>query len=155
MGVLIQSEITDFTVSTSAYAALDAIGVEGPRVLPNVVRTTFRSGWLRQVRVYVSEAVTTGLSILLFESLPTGGTYTDNGALALSAADQEALIGIVPIVTADYAVTSGVFRVATVHPNRPIKVNATNLYFLVRTDQTPTFAAAGNIPKLSFIIERD
>lgn len=70
-----------------------------------------RGGKLVSVQVSDASNVGPAIRILFFDAVPTG-TYTDNSAVDLSAADRLALVGQVKIAAADYE-TSDSYKIVT------------------------------------------
>lgn len=133
------------TVSTSAYSAGDCVG--GILTLPAALLPRTAGGTLVSLAVTDASDQKAALEVLVFDAEPSGGTYTDNGALALSAADLSHLLARVPVATSDY-VTVGSVAVATVGAvNKALAAGAavTDLYAVVMATGTPTYAAGTDL----------
>lgn len=135
----IETRIVTPTVSVGAYSANDGVG--GIITIPNAVRG-FRSAWLHSVQLLDRSAQSVELDCILFSRTPVGGTYTDNGALALSAADANNISADVVILAANYrtVVTGLTLATAAFAKPYPIKTLGTDLFMLVKTVGTPTYA---------------
>lgn len=136
------------TVDTSAYTAGDVVGG-----LTRVPRALYPARRGRLQSVVVREAGTNGaaLTLLLFDSAPTG-IADDQAALALTAEDLARLVACVSVATGDY-VTVGGQRVATVRPEVAVEGYAGDgsalhdstvgdLWLVVAAVGTPTYPAA-------------
>lgn len=141
--------------TTSQYGASDDIG--GILPLLNCVLAPIGTGILESLVVTDASNQKAVLEVLVFDTLPAGGTYVDNGALALSVADLSHLLAWVHVAAADY-LTVGSYAVANVAGlNRVVQVAATNgttLWALVFTTGTPTYAAASDL-KLRFGFQKN
>lgn len=97
------------TISTGAYASGDVIGgimtVEGALGM---------RGLLVHIGVFDADGEGVQLDFFLFKAALTG-TYTDNAAFAIDAADQDNWIGVTSIYASDY-VAAGADKVATKEP---------------------------------------
>jgi hypothetical protein len=82
-------------VSTTAYSAGDCVG--GLMTFAGLARTAGGSGFVQQVTVNCRTAQTGALDLVLFKANPTGSTFTDNAALAVSSGDFDKVMGVVHI----------------------------------------------------------
>lgn len=94
------------------------------------------------------------LTILFFKAAPSGGTYTKNGQIALSAADRTNLLGKIDIASTDWTtLATGVEAVATAYGPLPVRgatssaggVTQHTVYFLVVVQSAYNAAAADDL----------
>lgn len=86
------------------------------------------------------------LSFLFFKSTPTGGTYTDNSALAFGSGDVANLTGVVRIVAGDYYVpVTGTSVAALGGIDQIMAVGAQTLFCLMVADSSLNAASTSDI----------
>jgi hypothetical protein len=125
--------------SLVAYAAGDNLG--GILQIPGAVGRN-RYGRVKTIQVKDRDSVDANLIIMLFSALPSGGTYTDNAALALGAADDENCLAVLDVPTANYVVGVGNFDIAKISPDHPIYCPSSgSLWMLIKTVATPTYTS--------------
>lgn len=128
------------TITVGAYSAQDMVG--GKLTLEDAVRVAGGSGYLYSVQVVDTDKIGAALEVHLFSSL--AGTYADNGAESITAADWEHYLGTVSIATADY-ITKANALIAMPDPVifKPILLKAVaasrDLYAIVVCTATPTY----------------
>jgi hypothetical protein len=96
------------TIDTNAYSTGDVIG--GKMVLTGAAA---RNGIITNVTVWDDDGEKDQLDLFFFSGTLTG-TYTDNGAFAVNAADKAKLFAVISIATTDYF-DAGSDAVATKH----------------------------------------
>lgn len=84
------------TISTSAYSTGDVIG--GVMILRGAAT---RNGAIISVSVWDDDGEKDQLDLFFFSGT-LAGTYTDNGAFAIDAADKSKIFGVISIATTDY-----------------------------------------------------
>jgi len=128
-GSMITVSVTP-TISTSAYAADDVVG--GIITLSAIARATAKSGYITYIDIVSKTAVAQALDIILFKATPASGTYTDNGALTLSAGDEANILGHARIDT--WRPLGGTKTVGAVECRIPFQGQAgTDLFILILT----------------------
>ena len=147
------------TVDTAIYAALDVLGAaatSGIVTITDAMRVIGGSGVLETISVFDDDNEKAVISLLFFDSLPSGGTYIGNGALALAAGDKAKYIGKVNIASADYETLGGKAFACLKNVGLHLKASgSTNLYMIpLITSGTPTFTAATDL-KMAFGFRRD
>jgi hypothetical protein len=138
------------TVDTGIYAALDVLGAlatSGVITLTSAMRTSGGSGILQSLVVYDDDNEKNPLSFLFFDAAPASGTYTGNGALALSSGDKAKYLGRVDIAAADYFTVGGDAVASVKNIGLAVKaVGTANLYMIpIVTSGTPTYTASTDI----------
>lgn len=138
------------TVDTSIYAALDCLGAAATSsvvTLTDAMRTVDGSGVLVSVSVFDDDNEKSPITLLFFDSAPASGTYTGNGALALSAGDKAKYIGRVNIAAADYETLGGDAFACVRNIGLPVKASGSaNLYMIpLVTSGTPTYTASTDL----------
>jgi hypothetical protein len=98
------------------------------------------------------------LELLIFESTPSGGTYTDNAALAHHANDVGKCLGRIAVASADYITeVTGSLAIATIRNiGLPVKASGSDDLFALAiiASGTPTFTATNDL-RFHFGFERD
>lgn len=133
-------------VSSAAYGAYDVIGDQSPIALP-AGRILAGSGIIHSITVKDLTKQNSALKVVIFDSSPTGTTFTDNSPLDVADADIDKIIAWVDITASDYIsfVDSSVAHVKGL--SIPFKVStdidptATDLYFCIISNGTPTYVA--------------
>lgn len=128
-------------VSTLPYAAGDVIG--GALTLTDAMRIAGGSGIWMGLAVHDAANAKAPLSVLLFDAMPTGGSYADQGAAVLSSADGGHFLGHVTVQASDYKTAAG-HAIANVNLiGSTVKASASkDLYALVVAGGTPTYSAS-------------
>lgn len=132
------------TVSTSAYSANDVVG--GKITVPNAMRVSGGTGILQSLCIIDKANQKAALEILIFDSDPSSGTYTDNGAFTWNATDGAKLIRRISVAASDYA-TFGTAAIADISPGGKVlkATGSKNLYAVIVTTGTPTYAATTDL----------
>ena len=91
--------------STNAYAINDVVG--GEVTLISLTRATTAGAVLNDLTLWSDDAFTPELDIMFFDADLSGGTYTDSGALTLSATDKGNILDIVTVETTDWRTIAG------------------------------------------------
>lgn len=144
---------TPYTSNGVAYAPGDVIGIREP--LTGAVSDPGSSSLLNTVTIIDKSNQSAPLEILIFDSIPTAATVTNNSAFAFSTTTSK-LLAKVAIAATDYVVIDSI-AVATVSGLSlgPIKAApGSELYAVFVTTGSPNYADAGNaalIAKFSFI----
>ena len=102
-GVVIRPTIT--SSASPDYVAGDVI--DTTKTLSSVMSASGRQAVLKTVTVKDAAGQAPAMSLLFFRAAPSGGTYTDNAALAWGAGDLGNLIGVVRIASSDYYTLAG------------------------------------------------
>lgn len=140
------------TVDTSAYAAGDLIGGKLSFDL-----SFFKGGpsLLIQSALLVDEAKqSAAIDIVLWDSNPSGTTFTDQAALDIADADVPKIVGIIPFSFYSAFADNGIGWAGNLA--MPLRVDPTlaspTLYAALVSRGTPTFAAATDVTlRLGFI----
>lgn len=132
------------TVSLTIYAPNDVVSTGGVAIT-GAMRISGGNGILQSILVKDAANQKPVIDILIFDSA-LAGTYTDNAAFTLDAADVSKLIRKISILSADYQ-TIGSKAYADVQLNRVVKASGSaNLYALIVLQSgTPTFVAATDL----------
>lgn len=133
---------TPTVTASGIYAAKDAIG--GIMSFANAARTSADGGVLESVTIVDKAQQMAAMDLVLFNASP-GGTFTDNSAFDPSDADLLTVVGVVPIVGADYFD----FNDNSVAHRSGLGIiyhcAATTLYGALIARGTPTYAATSDV----------
>lgn len=142
----------NFVVSTSAYAAGDAVSTL--QTVESAFRTADQAGVIEQIVVIDLDGQDADLDLFLYEPSDdvTGGT--DNAAYAPSDDELGQCVGILSVVSADYK-AAGSSSVATVDSNLNLQMDKSqNLAVQVVARSAPTYSASDNL-QIKLIINQD
>jgi hypothetical protein len=134
------------TITTTLYTALDLIG--GIITITSAMRVSGGSGILQSMTVIDDDNEKAAFEVMIFDSSPASGTYTDNGAYVHSSGDVDKFLGRFSVAAADYVTeVSGSLAVATVRNiGLPVKASGSaNLYALVLVTGGPTYTAVNDL----------
>jgi hypothetical protein len=129
------------TVTASSYSANNVVG--GIQTLTGLMRGASTLGLLESVSVIDAAAQAAQLSIFFFKATPTGGTYTDHGALVLAAADLPNYLGKIDLTAATYDAMGTAVKSNTL-ANIGLELqgdSSGNVYAIATTTGTPTYTA--------------
>jgi hypothetical protein len=130
------------TITAGGYSANDIIG--GKIAIANAGRVSGGSGLIQSITVIDKAKIAAELEFYLF-SADLAGTYADNAAEAISAADALLNIGHAIILASDYKTLAN-YSIATIaNVGLPYKCGVTSLYLIVRTTAGITYAATSNL----------
>lgn len=136
-----QTKTIDPAVSTApAYSSGDAVGT----VMDVSVGTPLGTGLVKSLTVIDIDNQKAPLTVLLFREQPAG-TFTDNAALPLSAADAKLLVAKIDVAAGDY-VTINNRAVAQIAVSLAFTANRDRtLYMAVLTTGTPTYTTTASL----------
>lgn len=124
-------------ITAVAYSAGDVVGGE---INLGAIGSPNYSGVLKNISIVDKANQKAALTVLFFEGDLSGGTYDDNGALTLTAADWAKFLGKVEVVAGDYT-TINSRAYATVEASIIVKTDTLKqLRAIVVTTGTPTYA---------------
>jgi hypothetical protein len=137
-------------VDTAIYAALDVLGAaatSGVVVLTNAMRLSGGTGLLQSVVIYDDDNEKSPITLMFFNAAPASGTYTGNGALALSTGDKATYLGRVDIAATDYLTVGGDAVASIKNIALPVQaVGTANIYMIpIVTSGTPTYTASTDL----------
>lgn len=141
------------TVTNGAYSANDVMG--GPLTIANAFGT-LKSGILQSIGVFFKGAHTPDLDIYIFDTLPNQ-TTADNGAFAWHTSDDDNLVWVQHVLTADYITIPGATTrtFAPILPGYPaLKSTTTDLFVFVVAVDAVTLTSTSDL-RLTFGIARD
>ena len=99
------------TINTVPYSIGDVLGIANPYTLS--VNLAPHNGIILQSLIVRDKANQKfGIDFLFFSALPTG-TYTNNAAFAIDAADKAKIIGQRRVLSTDYVTLNSSFAIAT------------------------------------------
>lgn len=138
------------TVDTGIYAANDILGalvVSGVVTLTGAARISGGTVVLESVALFDDDNEKNPITLLFFDSAPSGGTYVGNGALTLSTADKAKYVGRVNIAAGDYETQGGEAFACIKGIGLAMKASGSaDLYMIpMITSGTPTYTAATDI----------
>lgn len=129
------------TVDTAIYAAGDLIG--GKLTFANAARVASGNGEIFSVLLADQAKQSIAIDLILFDSDPTGTTFTDQAALDIADADLTKIICVVPITT--YAALND-NSIGFASVRFPFALaSGTSLYGCLVSRGTPTFAAGADV----------
>jgi len=137
-------EVTPVT-TTSAYADGDSIG--GLQTLANATPGDEQSSELTKITLISVGAVEPDMTLMFFDEAPSG-TFTDNGALAISDAEMvDKFLGSVEINTADWTTQNTGQATLNINTNNmPVVAKADGSIFVaVMSDATPTLSSVADL----------
>lgn len=146
---------TGLAISTSAYAAKDAVG--GLLTFANAVRDTGGTGRIESLVLVDLASNFAELDLLLFDRSPVAdgtSTVTDNAVFDPVDNDLGFFIGHVPISRADYADLNDNAVASIPGIGLPIRCEATSLFGVLVARDTPTYASTGDLA-LTLAIAQD
>lgn len=148
-------------VGAAAYATGDVLGTGNPLKLEGAARTPNFGGVIIDVVVADNAAQSLAMDILFFRTKPTS-VFTDNGAVAVSAADNLNCVGVVSVLATDYVVVATGRSVARVECQLGFNIKPTNtdgldsdrlnLWAVAVTRGAPTYGA-GNLQIMVKILQ--
>lgn len=138
------------TVSTSAYAAGDAIS--GLLSMPAAFRSADQSGILRQLNITAELGAGFDVDVLFFASAVTGGT--DNDAYTPAFTEAQELVGLISFVAADFTIVgANAFASKAVELDMQLP-RSTTLYFQLVARGAVTFAATDDL-SVGLVLRQD
>lgn len=136
------------TIAATLHAAGDCIG--GKMVLANAVRVAGGSSRLENLLITDKSNQKPSGYILIFDSDPAGGTYTDDAATVVTDADLIKQIARIDVSAADYVTIGGKSTADIPYAGRLLKSAATTSLWAVWTAlSAPTFTGTSDL-QLSF-----
>ena len=137
------------TITATAYNATTKNSVGGKQTLTGAVSSLTGIAILQSVLVTDKANQKAPLMILLFDSDPSAGTYTDNGQVNLST-DISKVIRRINVTAGDYETidNSGTdYAVAEIGPiSKLVKAaSGTSLYAVIVTTGTPTYTSTSDL----------
>jgi hypothetical protein len=131
------------TISISAYSTGDVVGGK-------ILIGASNPGLLTSLALYDADGEGVQLDFFFFDGTLTG-TYTDNAAFAVDAADMPKFLGNASILVAEY-IAAGSDKTATKAPlNIPIKSGGVTLIIVIRS--TTTYTATTDLRLTVGIVE--
>jgi len=128
-------------IGAATFSAEDIVG--GKLIIPNYMRNSEGFGVLNSL-ILVDTSKQNAPLILYIFSADLAGTYTDNAAEAITAADWRKCIGSIAILDADYKDKANASLVMLGSSRLGLLLRASigsNLYGLLVTSGTPTYGA--------------
>lgn len=139
--VIIRPTIT--ISATPDYSIGDTVGAI--ITLPSVMESSGRSAHLRSVTLKENSGQAPALTLLFFRSTPSGGTYTDNSALAWGTGDSANLIGVVRILAGDWYTVASKSQVSIGAIDQLHGSVTSDLYLLIIADSVYNAAATTDL----------
>lgn len=100
-------------IDTNAYADGDVLGTGNPYEITEFPKYAGAVQILQSALVRDKANQKMGIDLLFFSEAPTG-TYTNNAAFAIDAADKARYIGRLSVVAGDYTTLAAAFAEATI-----------------------------------------
>jgi hypothetical protein len=138
------------STDTAIYAPLDVIGAaatSGVVTITGAARESGGTGVIETISLFDDDNEKNPITLLFFDAAPASGTYTANGALALSAGDKAKYIGRVNIYASDYETLGGDAFVCLRGVGLAFKCSGSADLFMIPlvTSGTPTYTAATDL----------
>lgn len=129
-------------VSTTPYSNGDVVGSKIP--LANAARVAGGTGWIDSVRLNFKADQTDQYDVLIFKADPSGTTFTDNGVLALAAADYDKLIGVVHVTDATNLGTPSIIQALNVNLGFDLS-SGTTLWAVIVSRGAPSMLSTSDL----------
>lgn len=139
------------TISTTGttYASGDCVG--GVFKLPNSVTSNNGTAILKSILIKDSTNQSVNLTILLFNSLPTGMTAIDNSTFAYGALSFPLEIAKINVSTSDYETIDSKSTADIDTMSKVLQsLNSEDLYGVIITTGTPTYGANSTSLSITF-----
>jgi hypothetical protein len=138
------------STDTAIYAPLDVIGAaatSGVVTITGAARESGGTGVIETISLFDDDNEKSPISLLFFDAAPASGTYTANGALALSAGDKAKYIGRVNIYASDYETLGGDAFVCLRGVGLAFKCSGSADLFMIPlvSSGTPTYTASTDL----------
>lgn len=138
--VVIKASGADVGVDANIYASGDLLGLK--LTLANVFRVAGGSGILQSIVIQDLTKQMGALDVVIFDSDPTGTTFTNNAALDIADADLPKIIGFFQVTAADYVSFADNAVAILKNLGLPVDVAAgTSLYACLVSRDTKTYVA--------------
>lgn len=138
--------------ATGAYVTGDLVGTK--LTLTDAMRISGGSGYLMSVIIEDLSAQSLALDVVIFDSDPSGTTFTDNSALDIADADIAKVLGCVSIAASDYfAFADNSVAVKSLINLPVIASGSANLFACIVARSSPTYSA--NELSIKFGFERN
>ena len=130
------------TISTSIYAAKDAIG--GVMSFSNAARASGGGGIVESVVIVDKDQELAAMDLVLLSST-VAGTTTDNAAWDPNDSDLANVVGVIPILSGDYADFNDNAVASRSGIGMAYTCAATTLFGVLVARSTPTYTATSDI----------
>ena len=135
------------TIGAAAFSANDVVG--GKLTIPGAVRVAAGKGKITGLKLVDASKQNADLLVFIFKT-DLAGTYADNAAEAVTAADWLKWIGTIKVLSTDYEQMANA-SLADLAFEIPVEASSgTSLYALIVTTGTPTYGA--NALQLTFAV---
>lgn len=146
-------EVTPTVDTAGAYAAGDCIG--GKLTFSSAANRSGGGGVIRSVIVTDLADQKADIDLLLFDSDPSNGTYTDQAAVDVDDADIVKVIGQISVATANYKSFADSAAAALAGVDAAFQLSGSaNLYGLLVCRGTPTYVSTSDLT-IRLVIEQD
>ncbi len=136
--------VTPVISSSPAYTSGDAVG--GEQKLTGACRVTGGKAILQTITIQDVANQKAALTILFFDSEPTGATITDNSAFAWGSTAFAKVVGKIDVAAGDYeTVASKAVAAKTALGLEMQAAGAPDLWAVVVTTGTPTYTTASDL----------
>jgi len=137
------------TISTSVYAAGDAIG--GLLEWTDAVRVSGGSAILQSVTIVDKDSERAAMDLVLFDATFTAPT--DNAAFDPTDAELAGVVGVVPIYSGDYSAFSDNAVAHRSGLGMPLVLAGTSLFGALVARSTPTYTATTDLSVILGILQ--
>ena len=139
-GLTSQTQVNPTITASSAYTAGYVVG--GKLTFSNVVRGT--SGVVQSVSIACKSVQTSGFKLYLFTTNPSNSTWADKTAPSINSADVPYLLDVINLSAYDSGLGTMTLYTSD-NVGRAFNAASSNLYGVLVTTATPTFASSSDL----------
>jgi len=139
------------TIATSAYVTGYCLG--GLLTFATANRASGGSLLIANAKLSDKSKQSAAVDLIIFDTNPTGSTFTDHAALNIVAADLPFIAGVIQFTAAGYSVFSATSVCGVGNLGLEVLLAATSLYGVMCVRGTPTYAGANDLDLKLVIIQ--
>ena len=136
------------TTSGANYASGDVVG--GIQSITTVNYASGRRVALKSVQINDKNGNAIAMDIYFFKATPSGGTYTDNAALAWGTGDSANKVGQLAVAAADWLTDNSQSSVNYSNMDMKLLISSTTLFMLIIPKAAATFTNGNLTMQLEF-----
>lgn len=148
-----RSVVKEVTVTTSGANYADGDCVGGIIEVTSVNYATGRPIRLRSIQVNDADGGGISMTVYFFKSTPSGGTYTDNSALAWAAGDSAKKVGQVSLPQASWVTDDQESSIGLGGLDQIMTISATSLFMIIVANAAATLTNGNLTVKLGLAQE--
>jgi hypothetical protein len=131
------------TITASSYTAGYEVG--GLMTFSSVLSALTDYGALSKIVLTSKSVQTAQFKLYVFSSNPSASTWTDHVAPSINVADIPKLVGVYTLAAADTSLGTVALYNRDLNPNAAILSSGVNVYCVLVTTGTPTFASTSDL----------